>query len=198
MKHPWIFLLFIGSIAACKNSPTGPVEKDTTATDTKSYLPVNDFIREDIKQVDSFAGGILLKTTGTVKKDSAFIQPGEFKELTREFFSPELDSAIFYNQFSETSLMDESTKMLNFIYTSNSTATEIRKVIVYVSPSLSTDKVSRIYMEKELSRGDTAISRKLTWKMKQYLVIAEMKQTAGGYNSTRIRKAIWDPQLYAD
>lgn len=180
-------------MVACKNSSVKPVTEQA-----KSYLPVTDFIREDIKKIDSFGGGILLKTTGTLKNDSAFIQPQQFKLLVSEFFLPELDSAIFYNQFTETSLMDETTQMLNFIYTADSNKTALRKVIVYVSPSLTTDKVHRIYMEKENRIGDTIVSQKLTWKMRQYLIIAEIKETPNGFSSTRIRKAIWDPQHYAD
>jgi hypothetical protein len=130
--------------------------------------------------------------------DSAFIQQEEFKRLADQFFSPELDSAIFQTQFSETSLMDETTQMLNFMYSSTNNNTALRKVIVYVSPSHSTDKVARIYMEKESTKGDTTISQKLTWKMRQYLIIAEITQTPAGYSSTRIRKAIWDPQQFAD
>ena len=199
MKHICIILIGIISIVSCKNKPTpskgaGENQADTTS----SYMPINDFISEDIKQIDSFAGGILLKTSGTVKKDSAFIQPEKFKQLAAMFSSPELDSTIFNNQFSETSLMDESTNMLNFIYTAKNDQSQIRKAIVYVSPGVSTDKVNRIYLEKELKSGDTIISQKLTWKLRQYLIIAEIRQTTGGYESTSIRKAIWDAQLYAD
>ncbi len=193
MKNLWIIFLMAGSIVACKNSSVKPIPEQA-----KSYLPVTDFIREDIKKIDSFGGGILLKTSSPVKNDSAFIQPRQFQLLVSEFFLPELDSAIFYNQFTETSLMDETTQMLNFIYTADSNKTALRKVIVYVSPSLTTDKVHRIYMEKENRIGDTIVSQKLTWKMRQYLIIAEIKETRNGFNSTRILKAIWNPQHYAD
>lgn len=183
---------------ACKNDSVKKADADSISEQEKSYLPITDFIKEDIKQVDSFAGGILLKTTGGNKHDSLFIQPEVFKSLANEFLLPDLDSSIFYTRFTETSLMDETTQMLNFIYIADSTTTSLRKVIVYVSPSKSYDKVSRIYMEKETRKGDTTISHKMTWKIKQYLVIAAIKQAPGGYTSTRIQKAIWDPQHYVD
>lgn len=187
-------------IAACNN--TNPKTETKNAGETpepsKSHLPVAEFILEDIKQVDSFAGGIVLKTISGGKKDSAFIPNEAFHKLANEFLLPELDSTIFSNQFSEASFMDETTEMLNFIYTADSDQTNLRKVIVYVSPSLSTDKITRIYMETETLKGDTTVSHKLTWKMRQYLIIAENKRSGGGYNSILIRKAIWDPQHFAD
>ena len=181
------------SLTACTNS-TKKVEPEIVPT----HLPVIDFIKEDIKQVDSFAGGILLRTEGYPKNDSAFIRPEDFKKLAGEFFLPELDSSVFNTQFSETSLMDETTQMLNFIYLAKNSSTTLRKVIVYVSPSLSTDKVSRIYMEKEYKNADATISLKLTWKLRHYLIITEIAQTSGGKSTTRTRKAIWDPQQFSD
>ncbi len=198
MKNQAIILLVMISSYACKNDSVKKVDADSISEQEKSYLPITDFIKEDIKQVDSFAGGILLKTIEGKRQDSAFIQPEAFKTLANEFLLPDLDSAIFCNQFTETSLMDETTQMLNFIYMADTTTTSLRKVIVYVSPSKSYDKVSRIYMEKETRKGDTTISHKMNWKIKQYLVIAAIKQAPGGYTSTRIQKAIWDPQHYAD
>ena len=198
MKKFWIYSLAL-FIAACNN--TNPKTDENSPGETpeplNSHLPVADFILEDIKQVDSFAGGILLKSISNGKKDSAFIPNEAFHKLANEFLLPELDSTIFSNQFSETSLMDETSEMLNFIYTADSNQSNLRKVIVYVSPSLSIDKIIRVYMETETQKGDTTVSHKLTWKMRQYIIIAENKRS-GAYNSVVIRKAIWDPQHFAD
>jgi len=202
MKIYWIFLLLICNIVACKNK-----EQSTAATDSgtvpnekepKSYLPIASFINEDISNVEAFAAGILLKTKTGQKTDSFFIKPEEFKKMAGEFLVPELDSAIFLNEFSEESIADQSTQTINFIYSSENDKTVLRKAIVYVTQSQAHDNVSRIYMEKEKRSGDTTIQQKLTWKMKQYLIITEIHQTPQGFNSVITRKAIWDSRLYAD
>jgi hypothetical protein len=127
-----------------------------------------------------------------------FIKPDEFKNIAREFLVADLDSAVFSNEFSEESIADQASQTINFIYTSGNDKTILRKVIVYVTPSQLTDKVSRIYMEKEIVSGDTTIKQKLTWKIKQFFIITEIRQTPQGFNSVITRKATWDPQLYAD
>ena len=202
MKNYWISLLFICSIIACKNKEqsTTPADSGAVPNDKapKSYLPIASFINEDIRNVDAFAAGILLKTKTGKKTDSIFIKPEEFKNIAGEFLAPELDSAIFYNEFSEESMADQATATVNFIYTSGNDKTILRKVIVYVTASQSADKVSRIYMEKESKSGDTTIKQKLTWKIKQYFIITEIRKTPQGFNSVITRKATWDPQLYAD
>ena len=202
MKNYWIFLLFTCSIAACKNKEqsTAPSGSEAVPNDKepKSYLPIPSFINEDIKNVDAFAAGILLKTKTGQKTDSFFIKPEEFKNIAREFLVPDLDSSIFYSEFSEESIADQATQTINFIYTSRSDKTILRKAIVYATPSQANYKISRIYMEKQNQSGDTTIIQKLTWKIKQYFIITEIRQTSQGLNSVITRKATWDPQLYAD
>ncbi len=202
MRKYWIFLLFTYSIVACKNKEqsTAPAESEAVPNvkEPKSYLPIASFINEDIGNVDAFAAGILLKTKTGQKTDSLFIKPEEFKNLAREFLAPDLDSAVFHKEFSEESIADHASQTVNFIYTSSNDKTILRKAIVYASPSQINHKVSRIYMEKEKQSGDTTIIQKLTWKIKQYFIITEIRQTPQGFNSVITRKATWDPQLYAD
>jgi len=202
MKNYWIFLLFTFSIVACKNNKQSTAPPNSEAVpnekEPKSYLPIASFINEDIRNVEAFAAGILLKTKKGQKTDSIFIKPEEFKNIAREFLASELDTAIFHNEFTEESIADQTPQSVNFIYTSGNDKTILRKAIVYTTPSQTNHKVSRIYMEKENKSGDTTIKQKLTWKIKQYFIITEIRQTPQGFNSVITRKATWDPQLYAD
>lgn len=201
MKNCWILLVLLASIAACKDKKKTNTDIHTTPStvqETKSYLPIQDFIQEDMRRVDSFAGGVLLRTMAGKKTDSFFIDHEKFRDLAEAFFMPELDSLYFHTHYTEASLMDETTQMLNFIYTADSSVTGLKKAMVYISPSLSIDKINRIYLEKDLRLGDTLVTRKMTWKMRQYIIIIENKQTPSGYDATVIRKAIWDPSKFTE
>src|SRR5687767_7311129 len=108
---PALFLLAI----ACKQKPN-QASADQAMQDSLAntpFLPVADFIRNDISKVDSFSGGILKKATINGKKDSAYIQLPAFHQLASQFLVPELDSTSFRTHFKEHSLMDETTQMLN-------------------------------------------------------------------------------------
>jgi len=186
---------------ACKQKPKQPagiVETTQDSLANSNFLPVADFIRNDISKVDSFSGGILRKVNRDGKKDSAYIQLPAFHQLANQFLFPELDSASFQAHFSEHSLMDETTQMLNFIYSGKQPDWPLRKVIVYLKPSLEVDKVNRIYMERDFTSGDTAIQQKLTWKMLEYFYIITMRQPKNGPAVTSIEKVIWDPQQFAE
>jgi hypothetical protein len=185
-----------GFLLSCENKKKSTEgEKDI---EVKSYLPIKDFILEDMRQIDSFAGGMLLREIINDKTDSVFLAPNDYKKFIDKFLVPELDSARFNKEYDESSLMDETTQMLNFIYTAKDPNAALKRVILYVSPSLSIDRVNRVYMEKEKLMGDTSISERLTWKMKQYFMIVENKQTPAGYQSKKIQKIIWDPTLFSE
>ncbi|THU41447.1 hypothetical protein FAM09_04890 [Niastella caeni] len=197
-----IILLFPALIflaIACKQTkqPAGTVQsaEDSLAS---SFLPVADFIRNDIMKVDSFSGGIVRKVNIDGKKDSTFIQLPAFHQLANQFLLPELDSASFHEHFREHSLMDETTQMVNFIYSLKQPDWPLRSVMVYLTPTLEVDKVNRIYMEREFTRGDTTIQQKLTWKMQAYFYIVTIRQPKNGPAVTSMEKVIWDPQYFAE
>jgi hypothetical protein len=191
---PALFLLAI----ACKQNPKQTAGTVKTQDSLESYLPIADFIRNDITRVDSFSGGILRKVIANGKKDSGFIQLTAFHQLANQFLLPELDSSSFHQHFTENSLMDETTQMVNFIYSGKQADWPLRNVMVYLKPSLSDDQVNRIYMEKEFMSGDTVIQQRFTWKMQGFFYIITMKQPKNGPAVTTMDKVIWDPQYFAE
>lgn len=190
------------AIYSCKEKPA-PAIVETTKTDSLpadkeiSYLPVGDLIREDIRKVDSFAAGILHKTEST-KKDSSYIKPEQFKKLAEQFLPAELDSSNFQKNFGYESFMDETTELINFIYPAKDPNSSLRKVVVYIKPSLTVDKVNRIYMEKEFKEGTDFVQQKLTWVIEKYFYILTIRHPEKGEPVTKIEKVIWDAQSYAD
>jgi hypothetical protein len=191
--------VMLAGLFSCKqkNQPAPPPVDTATDTTHTVYLPVTDFIRADIKQVDSFAGGILRKRIIDNRKDSVFIKPAEFHRFAELFLPAELDSASLKNNFTEESLQDETTETINFIYIAQNPNVSVRKVIVYLRPGPTSDEVSRIYMEKESVSGDTVIQQKLTWSIRQSCYQLTVRRPKDGSVITSIERMIWDPQQFA-
>lgn len=200
MNRLLLLLLVATAIYSCGDKTKKPTEPTTTTDpDTaNTYMPITDLLHDDIRKVDSFAAGILRKANFNGKKDSAFVHLPDFHIAAQQFFLEELDSAYFRDSFEETALMDESTRMVNFIYTPENPSEPVRKVVVYVSPSLADDTIDRLYIEAGYTRGDTTIEKKLTWKMKKYFYVLTIKQPKEGKPVTTMEKLIWDPQHFGD
>ena len=195
-------ILLIVLATSCKNkvreqAPESNGHDSTAVKDSAvTFLPIQDLIRQDITRVDSFAGGILRKTSLGGKKDSAFVKPAAFHQAAAAFLIPELETDAFRRSFTESSFFDESTNQLQFIYTPRDVNNQLRNVVVYITPSPTGDKVSRFYFEREWKQGDTAVQQKLTWKTGQYFYILTIRQPQGGTPVTQFEKLIWDPEQY--
>jgi hypothetical protein len=197
-------LLAIIILASCKNQGSQPPAATTStgvdtaqhAPDTASFLPITSLLREDLLRVDSFGGGILKKTTVNGKKDSLFIKLPAFKQAANVFFMPELETSAFRQSFTETSLLDATTEMVQFMYAPKDPSNTLRNVVVYINPVNS--QVNRFYFEKEWAAGDTVVQQKLTWKARQYFYIITMRQPKQGTPTTSIEKLIWAPEYYGE
>lgn len=200
-----LLLLFASCfLFSCDNKPAVSGTSDTkadsaTVADTPSaYLPVSDFLREDLRRIDSFATGILRRGVINGKKDSAFVKLPELHKAAEQFFPPTLDSAYFRQNFSETSFLDQTTEQLNFIYTALDSTSSLRQVVVYVKPNVSSNSIDRIYMEMVAREGEAIVEKKLTWKMQKYFYVLTIKQSQSGPPVTTMKKLIWDPQHFGD
>lgn len=196
--------IVVSSLVAClflvsckqksKNDESAAVNNPSadSATANRTNLPVNSFIQEDRDKVESFAAGILKKSTIDGKMDSSFIQLAEFKTLSRQFDLPGFDSAYFTNHYTETSFLEQNTNTVQFLYSAREASNPVRKIILYVKQSDAGDKVDMIYVERDFNYEDTATSQRLTWKMGHYFIIATNQETPGGYRKNSKDQVIWE------
>jgi len=193
-----IFTAIVIVLVSCKGKDNRETQQAETkiSDSTKNYLPVADFIREDMRRVDSFASGILKRTSINGKRDSAYIQLDAFNKIAAQFLPADLDSPGFQEKFSESSVVDQSTHLLNFIYSARDAGKTLHKVIIYIAPGPVTDKVDLVYMEKEFIQGDTLVQQKFTWKMKHFFYILTFRRPKTGNPSTMMDKIIWEPQEF--
>ena len=176
-----------------------PTSQDTTtakADTPKTYIPVTDYIRGEIKKLDSLPVGILKRSTVGSKTDSGYIKLEQFRQLAQQFLAPELERGRFERSFAESSFYDQSTELLTFTYQATDPASIVRRVDVLISPSLTLDKVKSIYLEKAWKSGDTAINSKLYWKAGASFQVATEKVAAQQVLPMEQLKVIWDPMSY--
>lgn len=197
-------LLFVSSLVSCvlmiscqqkskkaESENVSSAVADSAAAD-RTYLPVNSFIQEDRNKVESFAAGILKKSTINGKTDSSFIQLTDFKSLSQQFDLPGFDSAYFIQHYTETSFLEKSTNTVQFLYNARDADNPVRKIIFYVKQTDMGDKVDMVYLERDTVSGDTTTSQRLTWKMGHYFIIATNRETPGGYSKISKDQVIWE------
>jgi len=195
MKYLFFFFAATG-LAAC-HSEQGPDNRanDLAAQEAaagKAYFPVLDFLKGEISMVDSLPVGILEYVTTGKKTDSQYIKPEAFHELANEFLAPELQRARFEKEFTETSFFDKSTLSATFLYAAKNEDLSLRRVDVLSESGDAYDRVKSIYMEKQTTRGDTAITKKMYWKPQRHFLINTLSSTGGAEPEAVLIKVAWD------
>ena len=195
MKKLLIGCAFLSIFIGCNNTRTqteSQLSEDTTTA--KAYFPVLDFIKSEIRYVDSLPVGIMKYTTENGNIDSGYIKQPEFHQLAQEFISPALEKELFEKEFSETSFFDNTTQYSNFLYSTANRKITLHRVDVLSKPEDEVyNKVRSIYMEKSFQRGDSSFIQKMYWKAGQNFLINTEITTSKPDVITRQVKVVWNP-----
>jgi hypothetical protein len=82
----WVFAIGLLAVACQDNPNLPPPSAGTAGTDsTKNFFPVADYLRSEIRYVDSTPLAIEIYHIQGSKTDSAFIQASAFNQLAKEF-----------------------------------------------------------------------------------------------------------------
>ena len=186
-------LVLVLAFSACQDSEKQQQKKE----EPKAYIPVSDFVRTEIRAVDSTPTGILRRIHINGKlADSSFIKPEEFDRLAQAFLPPELDGDRFENSFKESSFMDQTTETLTFTYESIDSSSTVRRVDILLSPGMELDKLKSLYIERAYSAGNVLVEQKMFWKSGQSFRIITLKSTQGGAPEENKLTVTWDPFSY--
>jgi len=191
--------LFAGCLlllsSACGNhqqpvsTPDKAAKADTTA---EKFFPVADYLRSEIRYVDSTPLAIMKCETVHNRTDSTFLKPDEFDKLAATFIGPELSADNLEKNYTENSFGDKTTGYLSFTYSPKNKDQSLQRVDVVVSPGEGLDKVKSIYLEKVARASDTLMVRKMYWQARHSFLIVTSLQPAGKAPEVRQLKVVWN------
>lgn len=184
-------------IIGCKNKEEQPSsvpdqQQKTDSPEAKNYLPVLDFLKGEIQNVDSFYAGMRKITIRNGKTDSTFISSEEFHKITNEFVTNDLSKEFLEEHYNESSFMDHSTQSVTFTYLTNDHSLAIRRIDLLTGQTSGFDKLKSLFIEKQVSSGDTSILKRVFWKAGKNFLL--MTQKTVGQNPPDISqvKVVWD------
>ena len=181
---------------ACGNhqQPAPAQDKAAAKTDpsNEKFFPVADYLRSEIRYVDSTPLAILKCETIDKKTDSTFLRPDEFNRLAAEFLPPEINAGNLEKNFTENSFGDKTTGYLSFTYSPRDKSQPLRRVDVVVSPGEGLDKVKSIYLEKVDRQSDTLMVRKMYWQAGHSFLVITSLQPSGRSPEVRQLKVVWN------
>ena len=183
----WLLICSCGNNASETTKET-PVEK--------SYFPISEYVKGEIRIVDSLPVGIMKKFKKGSRMDSSFIERPEFHTLAGAFANADLDESNLEANYKEHSFLDQSTGYFTFTYEPITPSASYHRIDVLVKPGANSDKVSSIYMEKSSVQQDTTINERYFWKANTSFTITREKKFKEQNPVVEQLIVIWDPLSY--
>src|SRR5437016_487987 len=148
-KGVLIFLLFtciIIIIAGCKNHTVARGMTETS--DTVHFFPVNEYFKEQIKDVDASAASIYKITIdhNSNKRDSSVLSKQQFDEWAQSFLEYDISDRRIHKYYKENIFMDETTRSYTFNYTTMDSSLPLQSIDVLLD--IDDQHVKRIFINK--------------------------------------------------
>ncbi len=195
MQKLFTFLLI--GILFCLNACRSHEEPESTAPkidqNDPSIFPVTDFLKGQLKELDSMPVTPLKTITQNGKVDSVWVKRDSIRPFAAGFLTPVIDSASMWRYFSGKSFLDQSINAFTFSFDPKSKLPDdmhLNHWDVYVDPQKGS--VTRVYLVKEFKEDSANTTTQLTWQTNQWCSIRTIIQHAGKDPEVKEERMTWN------
>ena len=185
-----VIIIYISIVFSACHADTAS-EKISTASsqDNTSILPVTEFLKGQLREIDSLPITPLKAVIIQGKTDSAWLKREDIRVFAAPFLTPVIDSISMSPYFSGKSFLDQTINAFTFSFDPKvklPDSINLSHWDVYVDPQDGT--IKRIYMVKDSANTTT----QFTWQTGKWCSIRTITQTEGKEPHVREEKLIWD------
>ncbi len=173
---------------ACKSKRTEPAKK---------FISVVSLINEQVRHVDTSLYPILkLDLSDSTHTDTVFLPREQFADAAKDFLTiPDLSNPKIANRFKEETIYDKTINRVTINYSPlDPKKEEVQQQELSIIPNPSGDKVSSIYITREISNRDSSLKKLMFWQMDKSFQITTISQKPGQPEKTKIIKVTWNEQ----
>ena len=186
MKLFSLFLLYtLLLITSCKSKE----QKKT------NYISVVSLIKEQVAHVDTSLYPILqLDLSDSLHTDTVYLPREQFAAAANDFLTlPDIAQPKIAKRYKEESLYDKAINRVTINYLPlNPQQEEIQQQELSIIPNPSGDKVSSIYITREISNKDSSLKKIMIWQMDKSFQVTTLSQKPGQKEKTKIIKVSWN------
>lgn len=192
-----ISIALISIFSSCDNNqaPDAVTPENVVKDDTikRAFIPVTDFIKGQLHEINSMPVSPLRIVTRAGKSDSTWLKNTDIQNFATAFLNPVIDSAHMAAYFTERSFLDQTVNAFTFTYEPVGKlpdSMQLSKWDLYIDPQ--TEKIRRIYMVKILEENGQQVQQQLTWKTGTSMKIVNIKELPGKKAEIEEQEIIWN------
>jgi hypothetical protein len=170
MNKILICLLILGWCVACKHK-----KPDST----KAYFSTVDYLKAEVKNIDTLPLHFTKMTTVGSTSDTTKITKEEFHKYANEFCDlPDIASPDKMDDYSETNDFEESLNNVLLIYTAKNKEDIVRNETIMMQPDESGNThVQTILVHTENSTEDSTVEKEMTWHIqKRFQIVTKINK----------------------
>ena len=164
MKKLLACLLIVGCFASCKSKKLDS---------TKVYFSVVDYLKDEVKAIDTLPLQFTKITIIDSTSDTSKITKEEFHKYAKEFLDlPDIASSAKMDDYSEANEFDEALNNVLLMYTAKNQDDEVRNETVMMQPDdAGNTHVKTILVTTIKSNKDFTVEKNMTWHIGKRLQI---------------------------
>ncbi len=189
----FLFFGLIIILCSCHSKEKTASSSIKTSEETQTIFPVTDFLKGQLREIDSMPVTPLKTITVNGKTDSTWLKRESIRPFAEPFLTPVIDSVSMSLYFSEKSFLDQTINAVTFSYdprTKLPDSIKLRHWDVYIDPQKGT--VQRVYLVKENDKDSNQITTQFTWKANQWCSIRTITQKPGNAPEIKEERMTWD------
>ena len=195
MQKIWLSVIFLLVLfcSCSEQKPFAPLPPKIDSTQQQTFFPVTEYIRGQLREIDSLSVTPLKIITYNGKEDSIWIKKGDIRPFAEPFLHPEIDAANFKKLFTEKSFLDQTIDAFTFSYDPIGKlpdTLQLRRWDVYIDPKKNT--IKRIYIVKEINNNGIVQTLQLTWKSNQWCKTTTITEQAGKQPDIKEEQMKWN------
>ena len=161
----------------------------------EKFFPVLSFIQSQVADIDTSLHSIYkLVYVDSLRIDTLYVHRENFRKEAKDFLSiPDISTAKYQDRYTEEKIIDETMNRVLLVYTPLSPEKEeIQRQEVLIKPDPSGDKVTNIIINSVVNTRDSAVQKRLLWKIDESFQVTTIRQVAGQAETTSTIKVVWN------
>lgn len=190
---PFIITGFSFFLNSCNSDKNSIAHSGNDSTEVASIFPVTEFLKGQLRMMDSMQTTPLKLLISSGKTDSIWLKREDIRADAAPFLQPEIDSITMSPFFTEKSFLDQTINAFTFSYDPKVRLPDSLQLThwdVYINPQ--SRQVQRIYLVKETNESNSHITTQLTWVTGGWYSIRTITQSPGKNKpDVKEEKMIW-------